>query len=179
MGDMRNGIVSAALLGSFLAAAPALAADLEHPPLAAAWRLDRFSVGGGVAAFAEASDPLAEMFLRGAWNPLPWVGLTGDLSMIEYLLVIPLAFSARVGPTLRPWSLAQGPVSPYVTAQVGLIQSWVPDTDQRVGQIWRAEAGLDVRLGRSLFVSVGGGLIGAISGGASGRFAQLVLGARS
>ena len=162
MSDVKSGVAVVSLLACHLQAATAGAANPNDPPREAVLRLGRFSVGGGVAGFAVVGGALTELFMQSAWNPLPWVGVTGDLSVFTAPALspfFPLAESARVGPTLRPWSLALAPVAPYLTAQIGLLQPLIPDTDDQVERIARVEAGIDIRLGKVLFMSAGGGLM--------------------
>jgi hypothetical protein len=165
-----------------LAAGPA-AADDPEPARPAIWRADRFSVSWGLGGWMGVPFPqLAEVVLRGTWSPLPWVGLTGDLAAIDYFLVVPFAESVRIGPTLRPWSLDTAVVSPYLTTGVGLLHGSLPDVDPFTVAVVRGEAGVDVRLGKPMFMSVGAGALQAVD--ERGRratlpFALFLLGGRS
>ena len=93
---------------------------------------------------------------RASWQPVPWIGLAAE-GEVYLLYVVPLGVGLRAGPILRPWALAPGRVTPFVTGQVGLSAVTVPDLGADARWNVRGEAGLDVCFGKSMMLTIGGG----------------------
>jgi hypothetical protein len=139
----------------------------------------RFDFGGtGIFKFPDVWGAA----VRGSWTPLPWLGLTGDVDETFFGSVYHIGASVRLGPTLR-WPLDRGPVSPYVTAQGGVV-GFVFFGAGAAGTALelRGEAGVDVAVSKRFFLSAGGGVAALqFSGDPTPyrfKFGQLSLGMR-
>jgi hypothetical protein len=154
-------------------ASPAAAAAQTAEPA----RAPRFLVAGSVSsdfggADVRSAGEYCTVGAQATWLPVSWLGLTGDV----YEVILPrffpygLGFGARLGPTLR-WPFGLGPVSPYVTAQIGWDGVLIAGAGTAAFLEKRAEAGVDIPLGKFLaqanrpgvrmFLSVGGGVVEA------------------